>query len=77
MKAIDIILVIVSVILILLIVIQESKEDSMSAFSGEKSDLFANKKLRGSDKVIAWVTGITCVLFLLLCIAASFWTSRF
>lgn len=77
MKFVDILLVIVSIIMIVLIILQESKEDSMSAFSGEKSDLFANKKARGADKVIAIVTGVCSVLFIVLAIAASFWTSRF
>ena len=42
----DILLLIVSCLLITIIVLQESKEDASQAFSGEKSELFANKKRR-------------------------------
>ena len=43
---------IVSVLMILIVVIQPSKDDASRAFSGEKSDLFANQKQRGLEKVI-------------------------
>ncbi len=44
MTAVDILLLIVSVLLIAIIVLQKSKEDATQAFTGEKSELFANKK---------------------------------
>ena len=40
----DILLLIVSCLLITIIMLQESSEDATNAFTGEKSDLFANKK---------------------------------
>ena len=42
----DWILLIVSIALILIIVLQSSKDDVNNAFSGEKSDLFANQKIK-------------------------------
>lgn len=40
----DVLLIIVSCLLITIIVLQQSKEDATQAFTGEKSELFANKK---------------------------------
>ena len=45
----DYILLVVSVLLIVIIVLQSSKDDGSSAFTGEKSELFANKKQRGLE----------------------------
>ena len=59
MKAVDILLLIVSCLLIAIIVLQKSKEDASQAFTGEKSDLFANKKERGIE---VWITRLTAIL---------------
>ena len=37
----DVLLIIDSCLLIIIIILQESKEDATSAFTGEKSELFA------------------------------------
>lgn len=62
----DWILLIVSLALILIIVLQNSKDDVNNAFSGEKSELFANQKARGPEKVINYITlGLSVAFFLL------------
>lgn len=62
----DWILLIVSLALILIIVLQNSKDDVNNAFSGEKSELFANQKARGPEKVINYITlGLSIAFFLL------------
>ncbi|MGI6710966.1 MAG: preprotein translocase subunit SecG [Bacilli bacterium] len=76
MTFIDILLLIVSCLLITIIVLQESKEDASSAFSGEKSDLFANRKERGAELWISRITGILSVTFFILAIIASFFIDR-
>ncbi len=76
MKAVDILLLIVSVLLIAIIVLQKSKEDASQAFSGEKSDLFANKKERGIELVISRMTAVLSIIFFLLAIWASFFVDR-
>lgn len=69
----DIILLIVSVLLIIIIVLQDSKEDSSNTFTGEKSELFANKKERGIELWIKRVTfGLCCVFFVLALVCAFF-----
>ncbi len=57
---------IVSVLMILIVVIQPSKDDASRAFSGEKSDLFANQKQRGLEKVINVTTTVLSVTFICL-----------
>lgn len=68
MRFIDVLLIIVSVLLITLVVIQNSKDDAANAFSGEKSDLFSNKKERGFELILSRTTLTTSILFILLAI---------
>jgi preprotein translocase subunit SecG len=77
MHAVDILLLIVSCLLIAIIVLQESKEDATQAFSGEKSDLFANKKERGIEVWISYITGGLSVAFIILSILSAFFVQRF
>lgn len=67
----DYILLVVSLLMIFLVVIQTSKEDGMSAFTGEKSELFANQKQRGLEKAINTTTTVLSIVFLVLTILAS------
>lgn len=76
MKAVDILLLIVSCLLIAIIVLQKSKEDASQAFSGEKSDLFANKKERGIELWITRITTVLSIIFFILAIWASFFVDR-
>lgn len=72
----DVLLIIVSCLLITIIILQESKEDATSAFTGEKSELFANKKERGIEVWISWVTTGLAVAFFVFAIMASFFVDR-
>ena len=71
LKWYDYILLVVSILMILLVVVQSSKEDASRAFSGEKSDLFANKKQRGLEKVINQTTTVLSIVFFLLTILVA------
>lgn len=77
MKFVDILLLIVSILLIAVIVLQKSDDDANSAFTGEKSELFANKKERGIDVWIKYITAGLSVAFFVLAIIASFFVVRF
>lgn len=68
MGFIDVLLIIVSILLITLVVIQNSKDDAANAFSGEKSDLFSNKKERGFELILSRTTLTMSILFILLAI---------
>ena len=59
----DYLLLAISLVLILIIVLQSSKEDASKAFSGEKSELFANQKQRGAEKVINQITTVLSIAF--------------
>ena len=76
MHYIDILLLIVSGLLITIVVLQESKEDASQAFSGEKSTLFANRKERGVEVWINYITGGLSALFLILAILSAFFVER-
>ncbi len=67
----DILLIIVGIILISLVVLQGSKDDIARAFSGEKSELFANKKERGIELLLSRITYGTVFAFLTLAFIAS------
>ena len=67
----DYLLLIVSVLMILIVVLQSSKEDGMSAFTGEKSDLFANQKQRGLEKAINTTTTVLSIVFFALTIITA------
>lgn len=73
---VDVLLLIVSCLLITIIILQESKEDVNNAFSGEKSELFANKKQRGAELWISRITGGLSIAFFILAILASFFVDR-
>lgn len=76
MTFVDILLLIVSVLLIAIIVLQKSKEDATQAFTGEKSELFANKKERGIELWITYITTILSIAFFVLAICAAFFVDR-
>lgn len=68
----DYLLLIVSIFLIVIIVLQNSKDDVSKAFSGEKSELFANQKQRGIEKVINIATAVLSIVFFVLCVLSAF-----
>ena len=72
-----VILIIVSILLIAVVVLQKSDDDASSAFTGEKSELFANKKERGIDVWIKYITAGLCIAFFVLAVIASFFVIRF
>ncbi len=68
----DVLLLIVSCLLITIIMLQESSEDATNAFTGEKSDLFANKKERGLEVWIKRVTSCLSIIFFALSVVCAF-----
>ncbi len=70
----DILLIIVSILLIIIIILQETKEDANEAFTGRKSELFANRKRRGIEAWVGWITTSLSVVFLILAFVVAFFT---
>jgi preprotein translocase subunit SecG len=71
MKWIDYIILVVAILVIFVVIIQDSDEDGMSAFSGQSSDLFKKKKLRGQDLFFARATAILTIAFVVLIIVSN------
>lgn len=66
MYFLDYILLAISVLLIVIIVLQSPKDDVNKAFSGEKSELFANQKQRGMERIISITTAALSIAFFLV-----------
>ena len=71
MRIQDIILIIVAIILITLVVVQSSKDNIQSAFSGEKSELFSNQKQRGFELLLTRTTAVVAALFIITALWAA------
>lgn len=69
---IDWVVLLFAVILITMVALQTSKDDAASAFSGEKSELFANKKERGVEVLFTRATLFVAVSFMVLVSIATF-----
>ncbi|MFA6843280.1 MAG: preprotein translocase subunit SecG [Bacilli bacterium] len=72
----DIALLIISGLLITIIILQESDDDITSAFTGEKSELFSNKKERGIEVWIKRTTSALSVTFLIIAVICAFFVER-
>lgn len=69
----EIALMIISVLLITLVLLQSSKAEAASQIiTGGNSDLFKNRKERGSELVISRITLVLGVLFFVICLVISF-----
>lgn len=61
---VDFIALIVTILLIIFVLLQQSSDDISDAFSGEKSDLFKNRKTRGFDLFLTRSTIIFSVILI-------------
>ena len=72
-EIVQIILLVLSAIIIVLVLMQSSKStDENNIMSGGTSDLFKNRKERGSELVISRLTLILGLLFVVICLVLSF-----
>ncbi len=72
-EIVQIILLVLSAIIIVLVLMQSSKStDVNNIMSGGTSDLFKNRKERGSELVISRLTLILGLLFVVICLVLSF-----
>ena len=56
--------------MIVVVLLTDSKEDASTAFTGEKSGLFANQKVRGMDLVMTWMSLGIAVLYVVFAVLA-------
>ena len=67
------VLLVICAILIVLVLMQSSKStDVNNIMSGGTSDLFKNRKERGSELVISRLTLILGLIFVITCLVLSF-----
>ena len=66
-------LIIISILLIIIVLLQSSKDDGgPQIISGGQSELFANRKERGSELVITRITMVLGLSFFIICLVAMF-----
>jgi preprotein translocase subunit SecG len=72
-EIVQVILLVLSAIIIVLVLMQSSKStDVNNIMSGGTSDLFKNRKERGSELVISRLTLILGLVFVITCLVLSF-----
>lgn len=73
MEIVQIILLVICAVLITLVLLQSSKSGDMgNIMSGGTSDLFKNRKERGSELVMSRLTLILGLSFVVICLIISF-----
>ncbi|HIT37513.1 MAG TPA: preprotein translocase subunit SecG [Candidatus Onthousia faecipullorum] len=66
-------LLIISILLIIIVLLQSGKAESAAQIlSGNSTDLFKNRKERGSELVITRITMILGAAFFIICLVYSF-----
>ena len=69
----EIAVIIVSILLIAIVLLQSGKAESASQIiQGGNSDLFSNRKERGSELVITCITMVLAFAFFTICLIAMF-----
>ena len=69
----EIALLIVSILLIIIVLLQSAKaEGGAQIISGGQSELFANRKERGSELIITRITALLAVAFFVICLVSMF-----
>ena len=66
-------LLIISILLIIIVLLQSGKAESAAQIlSGNATDLFKNRKERGSELVITRITMVLGAAFFIICLVYSF-----
>ena len=66
-------LLVISVLLIIIVLLQSAKADGgPQIITGGQSELFANRKERGSELIITRVTALLGAAFFIICLISMF-----
>ncbi len=69
----EVALLIVSILLIIIVLLQGAKSESgPQIISGGQSELFSNRKERGSELVITRITMVLGAAFFIICLVSMF-----
>lgn len=67
----DYIAIISGILLVTVVLLQSSQDDIKDAFSGEKSELFKNKKARGFELFMMRSTAVLSVVFVVMILLSN------
>ncbi|MCR1809028.1 preprotein translocase subunit SecG [Haploplasma modicum] len=65
------------IILTIFVLLQQGDDDIQDAFSGEKSELFKNRKIRGFDLFMLRGTTVLAILFIAFVIVSNVMHANF
>ena len=66
-------LLVISILLIIIVLLQSGKADGgPQIISGGQSELFANRKERGSELVLTRITATLAAAFFIICLVSMF-----
>ena len=68
---VDYIIIVVAVLSSVVVLLQSSQDNIQDAFSGEKSELFKNKKSRGFELVMMRASAILGALLIILVVVSN------
>jgi len=68
---VDYLIILVSIMLVVAVLLQSSQDDIKDAFSGEKSELFKNRKTRGFDLFLLRSSAVLATLLVVLVVVSN------
>ena len=68
---VDYLVIITAILLVGAVILQHSQDDIKDAFSGEKSELFKNKKTRGFELFLTRSSAVLAVLLIVLVVLSN------
>jgi preprotein translocase subunit SecG len=68
---VDYLIIIVSILLVVAVLLQSSQDDIKDAFSGEKSELFKNRKTRGLELFLLRASAVLVTLLIVLVVVSN------
>lgn len=76
MNIFDWLVLVVGILLTVVVLLQQGDDDIQDAFSGEKSELFKNRKVRGFDLFMLRATTVLAVLFVAFVLLSNIMHSK-
>ena len=71
MRVFDYLTLITGILLIIVVLLQQGDDDISDAFSGESSELFKNRKIRGFDLFMLRATTVLSVMFVVFILLSN------
>ena len=68
---VDYLAIIVTILLVITVLLQHSQDNIKDAFSGEKSELFKNRKTRGLELFLVRSSAVLAVLLFVLVVLSN------